>query len=262
MSATLKVFTFNLRVSVKGDGINYFPNRTPRILECIKEHSPDLIGFQEATSSMRKWMGDELSAIGYTVLGCGREKSYRGESTSIAFKRDVFELISLETRWLSASPTRPGSRYIGDQSDCPRVFTAATLKHIDSDGLFIFLNTHLDHMGSGARKLGALDVMRYLSERALPFIITGDMNATPTSPEIKVFTDYKPCGREVYEVTSGVGGTFHNYGKISPEKMPQIDYIFTDLVTDPTKSFVLPDEPVEGVYISDHRPVCGFVELP
>ena len=259
---TLKVFTFNLRVSVKGDGINYFPNRTPRILECIKEHSPDLIGFQEASTSMRKWMNDELSAIGYTVVGCGREKNYRGEATSIAYKRDCFELVALETRWLSVTPTKSASRYIGDQSECPRVYTAATLKHADSDQLFIFLNTHLDHKGSNARKLGALDVMRYLSERNLPFIITGDMNATPSTPEIKVFTEYKPCGRTVSEVTENIGGTFHDYGRIPVERMPQIDYIFTDLECDPSKSFVLPDEPVEGIYISDHRPVCGFVDLP
>ncbi len=262
MSTTLKVFTFNLRVAAQVDGINMFFNRTGRILDTVKEHSPDLIGFQEASSDMRKWLGDALAPLGYTVVGCGREKTYRGEATSIAFKRDLFELIALETRWLSATPLVPGSRYAADQSSCPRVYTAATLKHIDSDEVFIFLNTHLDHKGSEARKLGALDIVRYLSERKLPSIITGDMNAVPGTPEIDAFTAYEINGRPVINATSDVGGTFHAFGKYSEEKMPQIDYIFTDLPCDTSKSFVLPDEPVDGVYISDHRPVCAFIDLP
>ena len=261
MSTTLKVFTFNLRVAVEVDGINYFFNRTGRIHDTIRDHQPDLIGFQECSTSMKKWLSDDLAPIGYTVVGCGRSKDYAGEATVIAFKRDLFELISLETRWLSATPLVPGSRYAADQSGCPRIYTAATLKHHDSDELFIFLNTHLDHKGSEARKLGALDVVRYLSEQGLPVIITGDMNAYPGTPEIEAFTAYELCGRPVIDATAGVGGTFHGFGKYAPEKMPQIDYIFTSLPCDISKSFVLPDEPVEGVYISDHRPVCAFIEL-
>lgn len=264
MSTTLKVLTFNLRVVADVDGINSFFNRTGRILDTIKEQSPDLIGFQEVSGSkgMRKWLDDALAPIGYTVVGCGREKNYRGEASCLAYKRDLFELIRLETRWLSATPLIPGSRYANDQSGCPRVYTAATLKHIESDEVFIFINTHLDHQGSDARKLGALDIVRYLSERGLPFVVTGDMNALPGTPEIEVFTTYKPCGREVVNATADVGGTFHAFGKYSEDKMKQIDYIFTDLPCDASKSFVLPDEPVDGVYISDHRPVCAFIDLP
>ena len=143
MSTTLKVCTFNLRVIAEVDGNNIFHNRKGRILDTIKENAPDLIGFQEAASVMKKWLGDELSPLGYTVVGCGRGADYRGEATCIAFKRDDFELIALETRWLSATPLVPGSRYAADQSSCPRVYTAATLKHKDSDEIFIFLNSFI-----------------------------------------------------------------------------------------------------------------------
>lgn len=261
MSTTLKVFTFNLRVATSVDGNNMFFNRTGRVLDTIKEHSPDLIGFQEASSDMRKWLCDALAPIGYTVVGCGRGKDYRGEATCIAFKRDAFELIALETRWLSATPLVPGSRYAADQSSCPRVYTAATLKHYESDEVFIFLNTHLDHKGSEARKLGALDVVRYLSEKSLPFIITGDMNAVPGTPEIDVFTAYEVCGRPVIDATASLSGTFHAFGKYTPEKAPKIDYIFTDLPCDISRSYIVIDTPTDGLYISDHNPVCAFIEL-
>lgn len=261
MSTTLKVCTFNLRVIAEVDGNNIFHNRKGRILDTIKENAPDLIGFQEAASVMKKWLGDELAPLGYTVVGCGRSADYRGESTCIAFKRDDFELIALETRWLSATPLVPGSRYAADQSGCPRVYTAATLKHKDSDEIFIFLNTHLDHKGSEARKLGALDVVRYLSERKLPCIITGDMNAHPGTPEIEAFTAYAINGKPVIDATASLGGTFHGFGRYSPEKAPKIDYIFTDLPCNISKSYVVTDTPADGLYISDHNPVCAFVEL-
>ena len=259
MSTEIKVCTFNLRVIAEVDGNNIFFNRKGRIADTIKENAPDIIGFQEVASPMKQWLGAELAPLGYTVVGCGRGKDYRGEATCIAFKRDDFELIALETRWLSATPLVPGSRYAADQSGCPRVYTAATLKHKDSDEIFIFLNTHLDHKGSEARKLGALDVVRYLSEQKLPCIITGDMNAVPGTPEIDAFTAYEINGKPVIDATATLGGTFHGFGKYSPEKAPKIDYIFTDGRCE--SAYVVEDTPVEGQYYSDHNAVCAFITM-
>ena len=257
----LKVFTFNLRVEADVDGINHFQNRRGRILEVIGNFSPDLIGFQEVNDNMRRWLGDALSAEGYTVLGCGRNPDCTGESTVIAYKRDEFELRSYETVWLSATPDLPGSTFGGDQSRCPRVFSAAVLKPAGA-APFTFLNTHLDHKGKNARLLGAVECVQYVSRKGLPFIITGDMNALPGDPEIEMFTAYEPCGRPVTDATVSVGGTFHGFGKRPPESMTKIDYVFTDLPCDPSESLAIPDEPVDGVYISDHRPVMALIGLP
>ncbi len=255
----LKVFTFNLRVEAEVDGINRFSNRHGRVLGVIEEYLPDLIGFQEVNDDMRAWLGDALPALGYTTLGCGRNADYRGECTVIAFLRSKFDVVSMETRWLSATPLVPGSTYGGDQSRCPRVFTAAVLKPKEG-APFLFLNTHLDHKGQTARLLGAVQCISYVSEKGLPFIITGDMNAKPGTPEIDVFTAYTPCGRPVIDATAPLGGTFHGFGKYSPENMTKIDYIFTDMPCDVSESLVIPDEPVEGLYISDHRPVMAVIE--
>lgn len=256
MSAKLKVFTFNLRVNTKVDGINNFFGRTDRILDCIREYQPDLIGFQEANSDMRAWLIRNLTD--YMVVGCGREKNYRGESTVIAYKKDVFELISLDNFWLSAAPHQPGSRYGADQSSCPRICTSALLKHIDCEKPFYFYNTHLDHQGKTARLLGALQVLQYVSDRPEKFIMTGDFNALPDSPEIKVFTEQNN-GHTVTDATALLGGTFHAYGAM--ETKSKIDYIFTDAACDPAESFVVPDEGVNGIYISDHHPVCAYITM-
>ncbi len=252
----LKVMTLNLRTDVSSDGINCFAGRRERILECIRNEQPDLIGFQEARTAMREWLADAMAPMGYTITGCGRDANYRGEGTPIAYKRDRLNIMASTTIWLSATPLVPGSRFKGDQSNCPRVFTAVTFK--PSEGRpFIFLNTHLDHQGSTAKLLGAIQIDQYLSRRGMPFVVSGDMNAGPESPAIKAFTDYELCGRPVIEATAGVGGTFHGYGRHNPPA--KIDYIFTDMPCDSSKSYVIHDEPVDGVYISDHMPVCAFV---
>lgn len=256
----LKVFTFNLRTQCETDGINQFVNRTGRILDTIIEYDPDLIGFQEVRDSMRRWLVEVLPELGYHLEGCGRDADCHGESTLIAIKRDKFMIVSCETKWLSFTPSVPGSTFGRDQSRCPRVFTAALLKPVEGDP-FLFLNTHLDHKGSTARLLGAVQCMQYVAEKGYRFVITGDMNARPDTPEIYAFTDPKPFGLPVVDATALLGGTFHGFGKYAPEEMSKIDYIFTDLPCDPTESFIIPDEPVNGVYISDHRPVCAFVEV-
>lgn len=256
----LKIFTFNLRTDTEADGINRFTNRQDRVLETIRQYAPDIIGFQEAKNTMRQWLGDELSPLGYTVVGCGRNDDMRGESVVVAFKRNLFEMIHMENLWLSATPSVPGSTFGGDQSQCPRLLTAVTLKPREGDP-FVFLNTHLDHKGKTARFLGAVQVMQYLSQRGMHFIITGDMNALPDDSEMAPFTEYQPCGRPVIDATAGLGGTFHSFGRRLPDRTIKIDYIFTDMPCDVSKSFIVPDEPVNGVYISDHHPVCAFVNV-
>ena len=135
------------------------------------------------------------------------------------------------------------------------------MKRHDVAQTFAFVNTHLDHLGASARLLGATEICQYLSEKGLPFIITGDMNATPEAPEIGAFTSRALCGRPVVDATANLGPTFHNFGRLAPEDCVKIDYIFTDLPCDISRSVRVEDVPVDGVYISDHNPVCAYVEL-
>ena len=260
MSRELKVMTFNLRTRVKSDGINFFDNRQGRVLDTIKSEAPDLIGFQEATGTMRRWLVANLPALGYTVIGCGRGKDYDDESTSLAFRTDLFDLVSFDTQWLSNTPLVPGSRYGGDQSGCPRTFSAAVLKPLNEKP-FLFVNTHLDHVGNMAKLLGMTQIIQYISLKGLPVIVTGDANAVPTDTAITAMVGAAPCGREIVDVTATLDGTFHKFGEYPPERRRKIDYIFTDLPCDPARSYKVADEGVDGVYISDHFVVCGFITI-
>jgi endonuclease/exonuclease/phosphatase family metal-dependent hydrolase len=88
------------------------------------------------------------------------------------------------------------------------------------------------------------------------------MNAIPGTPEIDAFTAYELGGKAVIDATATVGGTFHGFGHYTPEKAHKIDYIFTTLPCDTSKSYVVKDIPVDGLYISDHNPVCAYIDLP
>lgn len=254
MSEKIKVISFNLRVAVKVDGINYFDNRLPRIVEFLNTEKPDVIGFQEVDGHMKELLNNSIE--GYVLLGSGRNADYTGESALIGYRKDKFELLAFENFWLSATPYVPASRYGFDQSCCPRITSAALLKMHGAKTPFWFVNTHLDHEGKMARLFGAMQIMQFVSTKREPCIITGDFNAQPDAPEIKLIVENKELS--IVEATEKIESTFHSY---SPVLLGKIDYVFTSLKCDPNESILYDDEPVNGVYLSDHRPVAAFVEI-
>ncbi len=234
-----------------GDGINSFTNRFDRVIETILAESPDIIGFQEVTDRMRARLRDRIP--GYTVQGCGREKNYHGESMLIAYRTEEVELVYPENSWLSHTPSIPGSTYGGDQSPCPRMFTAARLKHDRVEKPFLFVNTHLDHWGPTARLLGASQLAQYLTTHEGVTILTGDFNATPEAPEMQMLAAL------LCDATADLGGTFHNFGRIPPEETVKIDYIFTNAPV--SRAYAVEDIPVDGQYYSDHNAVVAYIDL-
>ena len=244
----IKVMSFNLRYPTDSDGENRFSCRTGRIAAAIRAESPDLIGFQEADDESRTFLKQAL-APEYLLLGGGRNADLRGEGCPIAVRRTLFEVIGFETQFLSDTPHVPGSRYAGsDQSACPRLFVRAELLLSDGKRLF-FYNTHLDHAGKGARFLGMKQILSSVVACDAPFVLTGDMNATPGSPETDLPLSLP--GRTVSDASASLGHTFHDFGRrTTPCK---IDYVYTDLAYRDT--YAVPDLPEKGVYISDHYPI-------
>lgn len=254
MSEKIKVMSFNLRIAVDCDGINHFDNRLWRIVEFLKEEKPDIVGFQEVNGHMKEMLNASLNE--YVLVGCGRDKDYSGESALIGYRKDKFELLRFENFWLSATPDIPGSRYGFDQSMCPRITSAALLKMHGGSEPFWFVNTHLDHEGANARVFGALQLIQFVSTKRYPCVITGDFNAEPNEDCIKLMVENNDF--PLVEATSSIGPTFHAYTK---KPFAKIDYVFTSLKCDPSESVLYDDEPVNGVYMSDHRPIAAFVEL-
>jgi len=251
----MKLVTFNIRCDYGQDGINNFSNRKKLILDKINKEKPDIICFQEVLPHIAHWLREVLKE--YYVVGLGRDETFGGEQTSIAYRWASFQLADFEVFWLSPTPKLPGSRYI-DQSTCPRICTMALFHEESSGKLFRILNLHLDHEGEQARELAVKQVLGKLEEEdaalLVPTIITGDFNAEPGSREMKALK----VSEEFTDITSGVGGTFHDFGRLEKEEI--IDYIFT------SRHFTCVhierwEDTDEGVYLTDHYPVCAVLNL-
>lgn len=258
--STINMFTYNLRTDASVDGINAFSLRKDYIKKTFPKYNADIIGFQETRPHMRQWLIDNFTD--YEICGIGRGSDLQDESNVVAYRKDKFDLISLDTFWLSDTPHKPGTRFSTDQSTCPRICTCTTLYHRETGRAIRHYNTHLDHVGQFAQAQGiSLILNRIASDYdtwALPVILTGDFNVTPDSVVVKSVLDFDGCGEKLKDVTSGVGSTFHAY---QPERVStKIDYIFTNLPCDSTKSFTARDNE-GGVYLSDHYPVGAFLEL-
>ena len=253
----LKVMTFNLRVDVPADGINAFSNRTEKIRRMLLSESPDIIGTQEVNESMLTWAQHALCEK-YISVGTGRQKDFSGEGARILYDFKKFALLRLETKWLSETPDVPESRYSVDQSDCPRVYTLAEFVERNTRTVFRVINVHLDHKGEAAMLCGAVQIMQRIAAENASFpmktVLTGDFNALPDSPAVKTVRAH------LSDLTENLAGTFHDFGRLSPPNRSKIDYIFSDAPA-AKNAYIVPDEPSDGVYVSDHFPVCAFLCL-
>jgi endonuclease/exonuclease/phosphatase family metal-dependent hydrolase len=251
----MKLVTFNIRCDFDQDGPNSFRYRKEIILEKIRREAPDILCFQEVLPHVATWLKENLSD--YYVIGCGRDEKLLDEQTSIAYKKTVFNLMQMDVFWLSETPKVPGSRY-ENQSVCPRVCTMALFQNLETREVFRIYNTHLDHIGSEARRAGLSQILeRIASEEAFvsaPVILTGDFNAFPGSEELKVLENYP----ELVDLTEGITGTYHEFGTLEePEK---IDYIIVSDTISCSLS-VTWEDCKNGVYLSDHYPVCVEIQF-
>lgn len=249
----MKFVTFNIRCDYNQDGKNNFCYRKPFVLEKLIKESPDVICFQEVLPHVATWLKENLNE--YFILGCGRDANLEDEQTAIAFKKQKYQLIRMNTFWLSETPAQPGSRY-EKQSICPRTCTEVILQDLESKEIYRILNTHLDHEGSEARELGMQQILTYIREVEIfkdAFIcLAGDFNATPDAPEVRMISEQGG----LVDLTEGVEGTYHEYGTLPINN--KIDYIFTSSNLKCNK-LILWKEAREGIYLSDHYPVCAEI---
>ena len=255
--AQYKIVTCNIRGAFGVDGENEFALRKEAVVKHLTELLPDVIGFQELNHEMRM----ELIALmpGYAFLGGGREKNRLGESSAIAYRQNRLIPERVLSEILSPTPHIPGTTYGEDQSKCPRIFSSCDFMPIDSDTPIRVMNIHTDHLGKSARLLECRQLLNSYTEqqalRPMPTAITGDFNATPDAPEIKLISE-SGC---FTDVTSGIDGSFHGFGKFisSPVK---IDYVFVSEEFKPVsvKSYRYTND---GRYLSDHDIIEAILEI-
>ena len=249
----MKFLTCNIRCDHNQDGANSFCHRKGHLIGKILREEPHIACFQEVLPHVADFLADSLPE--YTVVGCGRDAQLLEEQVSIAFRRDTFTLISMETFWFSPYPHVPGSRY-ATMSNWPRVCNEVVLRERATGELYKVFSIHMDNLYDHARLQAVRQLMHKLAQEdvfpSAHVIIAGDFNAEPDDASVQAMD------ASFRDAAADSGPTFHDYGRM--DKPVKIDYIFVqdDLMA---TGLQLWNDVHDGVYLSDHYPVCVELSL-
>lgn len=258
---SLRVMSFNIRYANPDDGAYLWATRADRVCEAITDYAPDILGTQEVLHSQLLDMKQRLPE--YTSVGVAREDGRtQGEYAALWFRNDRFLLADSGNFWLSATPHEAGS--LGWDGACVRIATWALLTDRSTGRQVLALNTHLDHVGPMARKLGARLVISTLdsirSGRDIPVVVTGDFNSGPDDPVIAYITSPDTPGfltdsRLAAATVAGPEWTFQDFDRQPMDKRERIDFVFYKGAISPTTYTAIDRRDAEGLYLSDHCPV-------
>ncbi|WP_375485393.1 endonuclease/exonuclease/phosphatase family protein [uncultured Jatrophihabitans sp.] len=249
MAGTTRIASFNIRTSTGTDGWNRWWFRRPACVAAIRGFGADVVGLQEVRPGQLRGLRRAFST--WMVVGEGRDADGGGEHAAVLIAPDSWTVESSDTRWLSATPDRPGSR--GWDAGHPRIVTLVRLRR--GNTVLGVANTHFDHRGPDSRRKSAALLAGWLgAEPDRPWVITGDLNATPTSPPLTVLRE---AG---YADTLPVdaGGTEHAFTGAQDRK--RIDYVLTGPGVDVTSAWIGHERP-HGRLPSDHWPVVADLSI-
>ncbi len=253
-SVNVTAATFNIRLAVADDGLNYWPNRADYAANIIKFHELNIVGLQEAT---RPQLDDLLNRLpGYDFVGQGRDRGTKGEYSAILYNSRLYEPVDTGTFALAEDLAAIGQK--GWDAACPRIASWARFRDKSTGCEFLFLNTHLDHKGKIARREGANLIVDATARLAgdLPALVTGDFNAEESDEPIQVILNSGLLrrSRSLADFVYGPERTYHDYGRLPYAEQEAIDYIFVKGNIKVSKYGVL-SEHIDSLYPSDHYPV-------
>lgn len=244
-SPDVHVMTFNIRRAA--DGVlqrrtDRWSWRAPAVRQLLAAEQPTLIGLQEVLPRAMPVVRDALGTD-HRAIGAGRGAGGRGEGTPILFDSTRLELCDWGQRALSDHPERAGS--IGWGNLIPRILVWAEFDERASGTRFLAINTHLDHLSASSRRRSALSIRQLVSERGLPAVVTGDLNAGVGSTTVRALQSDRALidSTDAAQRRTGLhGGTYARYGR-PRDGGRRLDWIMTT-----------PDVRVRTVGINDHRP--------
>lgn len=162
----MKILTFNLR-----HNNDHWEQRKPLCINLIEKYQPDIIGFQEVWMPIQQanLILNGVNGAPYHLHVSAKQAHHGTEGIAIASRYPTrnFQTLNL-----------PGGE---------RVAQRVTLS-VDGKSV-VFVNTHLHHrpMNSESQRLPQMQaILEWLSPMTEPTILTGDMNATPTTTTIQL----------------------------------------------------------------------------
>ena len=165
-------------------------------------------------------------------------------------------LLDSGTFWLSETPEKVS---IGWDAACNRTCTWGHFKMKDTDFEFLYFNTHLDHVGSLARKNSIKLIaakMTELNPDNVPVFLSGDFNSTTDDPIFDPLKASLKDAREVSAISDKII-TYNGFGTVTDNPNTRkewvIDHIFFSGVN--PMAFMVLNGNYGVPFISDHYPI-------
>jgi endonuclease/exonuclease/phosphatase family metal-dependent hydrolase len=174
---SMKIMTLNLWCHLKEND-----PRPARTVAFLQKEDADIIGTQETHERWRALLAPLMDV--YEIVGHGRNENKGGEGAPILYKKDKFELLDQDTKWLSPTPD-VFSRY--SEMQYYRVYTWALLKRKSDGKIFRFFNTHIDGRNQVEQIAQILEF--FATHKDYPIIFTGDFNMLPGSVPQQMIVD-------------------------------------------------------------------------
>jgi endonuclease/exonuclease/phosphatase family metal-dependent hydrolase len=270
------VLTLNVE-NVEGD-----PRRTKAINTEIRRIDPDLVAFQEVIADPDRAQLDELLAD--TALRGTHQADAMSYTPPFA---DRYGGTAVASRWPHTTVEVLDMRVAG-AADVPWCTLAVTVRVPDA-GELLFIGTtaawRLDAEAVREEQAVALTDLDARHRRALPTVIAGDFNAAPDAASIRYLRGLQSLGgrsvhyHDAWEIAgAGPGYTWTvdnpNTRDVvdavvrQPQHRRRIDYVFIGSWHQHRSAYcqvrsaaVAFDQPIDGVWASDHYGVVVDVEL-
>ena len=252
-----KIISFNVRYSSAPeiDGDNRWELRRDAAVKMVAEQKPIAMGLQEACPDQIDFL--DLNLTGYKHIGVGRDDGKRaGEMMAIYYDTTRLTLLDSGTFWLSETPEKVS---IGWDAACKRTCTWGHFKVNDTGFEFLYFNTHLDHLGSLARKNSIKLIVAKMTELNpdnVPVFLSGDFNSTTDDPIFDPLKASLKDAREVSAISDKII-TYNGFGTVTDNPNTRkewvIDHIFFSGVN--PMAFMVLNGNYGVPFISDHYPI-------
>lgn len=256
----VKAMSYNIRLNTDSDGENRWELRKEKLATLINYYNADFVGTQEVMHSQLVYLQQHLST--YNFIGAGRDDGKEaGEYSALFYKKEVYDLKSSGTFWLSPTPDTPSK---GWDAALNRVCSYGLFRHKKTKQYVWVFNTHFDHVGIIARVEAAkliIQKIKSLNTNNYPVILTGDFNVRPEEAPIATLTGTLVNSRTVSEIVHNNADTWNGF-KFNEEPAGCIDYVF--ISKDPriiVKKFITITDSYNKKYYSDHFPVMATLLL-
>ena len=268
-------FTGEFSLSVMNYNVYYDLSESERnpndVLVSVKQKSPDMFGLNEAGKDwINKFNADaDISSKYACAEGKALENKPDSSYNPIFYRKDRFELVECDTKWLSKTPDKMS---MDSDAKHNKGLTYVILKDKASGTEFMYINTHLDGSGDqeahssmkDLRKRQAAIVKAFAAKYPfIPIVIGGDFNEGPSSAVIggmSMNTRFRYC-MDVADTKVNINSTDVNGDFNTKSDGVIFDYLFVSADCITVQKYEQWDNKINGKYPSDHLPVYAEITI-